>query len=100
MKPILLAVPLLLAGTNNDDWPPQRFRKEVVATVVFVHPSKIDRFCGSAPPGFTKLACAGKVDGENVIIMPHPCVAEPSEYTKLQCHEIAHLHGWSADHEK
>lgn len=110
IRPVLIAAfSVLLAscgeasvsGSTNDlDAPiPARFKGDVTTTVMFT--SDYQRECMKAG-----LVQTGRINGCSVvqgdrktIIVQNPCKRR-GEYARLLCHELAHLQGWSADHEK
>lgn len=101
---LLAAAPALLsadlpASRINSDWPPERFRGDGVAVVIFT--SDIPRFCGNPPAGYRFLGCQREVEGLQVIVVGNPCSdGALDETAKITCHELAHRNGWSADHEQ
>jgi hypothetical protein len=92
----------LASATNpkiNNGMPPERFRGDVATVVIFTDRAGIGRLCGIAQPPYTIIACAGRIDGTPVIVMPNPCPLGDSEiYAKVMCHEMAHINGWPATH--
>lgn len=80
--------------------PPLRFRGENVALVLFVH--DVRPFCPQPSPGRTVIAC--QIDSPQLhlplMVMPHPCAAMGLDaYAYIACHELAHVNGWSGQHE-
>jgi hypothetical protein len=105
-KGLLLAAALATLAPNstlhNSGLPPVRFQQESIALTAFVHPAKIDQFCGKAPKGMVTLGCAykPKKKGEpHLVILPDPCIlGETESYAKLVCHELGHVNGWPRTH--
>jgi hypothetical protein len=98
----LLAVASPVAsGKVNSGMPPERFRGNGAAIVLFTDRAGIDAYCGVAEPPNIILACRRELtNGASVLIMPNPCILGESEfYAKLMCHEKGHALGWSGDHE-
>jgi hypothetical protein len=98
-----LATPQGLAKGStyyNDAMPPQRFRGDGSAAVVFRSPAEVDRFCrrlsGQSPCGYRFEACAY---GRHMML-PNPC--DPSfagqSFARTACHELGHISGWPATH--
>lgn len=83
----------------NNGMPPERFRGNTAAVVFFTDRAGIDQMCGVAPEPYRIIACAGKIDGAPVIVMPHPCPHGDLEYfARVMCHEVAHVNGWPSTH--
>ena len=81
--------------------PPLEFRKDTVAAVEFVHPTKVGFRCAQrgakflALPGINSAACSST----DLVTMPNPCMTFTGGwYAELLCHELAHANGWSANH--
>lgn len=79
--------------------PPERFIREVAVMALFVAPSRIEDLCGPPPEGMVVMACVRRLEGVEVVIMPHPIVAHGEVYADLLTHELAHVAGWSREHE-
>lgn len=78
-------------------WPPQRFRGDRTATVVFIDQAGVDAACGKARSGKIKIACAHLL--EDRITMPNPCTfPADDDYARIACHELSHLSGWPGYH--
>ncbi|MGX7895451.1 hypothetical protein [Tsuneonella sp. HG222] len=78
--------------------PPERFMREDVAVVLFV--KDVGKFCGTAPEGLTLIACVREVSDRKIIFMPHPALyGENDFYARIMAHELAHVAGWTANHE-
>lgn len=80
--------------------PPQRFWREDATIVVFV--ADVTPYCGEAPAGLTTIACTKRKDGQAFVIMPHPApYGEAGDYyARIMAHEMAHVAGWTANHEE
>ena len=88
-------------GTINSGMPPERFRGNSAAIVIFTDRAGITALCGPAPPGYVIMGCRREAtNGAPVLVMPNPCILGESEfYAKLTCHELGHRNGWSGEHE-
>ena len=88
-------------GTINNGMPPERFRGDSIALVIFTDRAGIDKMCGVAPPGHYIIACKRTLEnGAPIVIMPNPCpLGEVEFYAKIMCHENGHVNGWSGEHE-
>ena len=91
----------IATGLVNAEMPPERFRGNSVAVVVFTDRAGIEEMCGKAEPGSVIIACHQKTkNGTSVIAMPNPCILGDTEfYAKIQCHENGHGQGWGREHE-
>lgn len=76
------------------DRPPTRYQGDNSATVVFTTEAEVQRQCPMQPPRFA-LGCT--VGG--TIYLPNPCRWRDA-YATLACHELGHVSGWSAFHER
>lgn len=93
--------PTISTGLVNADMPPERYRGNSVAVVVFTDREGIEAMCGKAEQGSVIIACHQRTkEGVSVITMPNPCALGNSEfYAKIACHEAAHGQGWGREHE-
>lgn len=76
---------------------PEKYMREAVATVRMIETqNELDKVCGTASPGATKLGC--QLTNTNLIVTGNPChypeAKDPYSYARLMCHEKAHLNGW------
>jgi phosphoribosylformylglycinamidine (FGAM) synthase-like amidotransferase family enzyme len=88
-------------GTAHfDGMPPERFWQEDVAIVVFVN--DVTELCGDSPPGLTMIACTRKIEGQVVVVMPHPVghALAGEYYARILTHELGHHAGWTGMHEE
>ena len=87
-------------GPNFDGMPPERYNGDFLYEHT-IYTMDISRFCGPNEPGYITLACVATADnGQKYKIMPNPCaLGDVDFYARLECHENAHLRGWSANHE-
>jgi hypothetical protein len=103
---LLFAAPVLLsatpvAPTMNSGLPPERFRANSAAFIIFTDRAGIEAACGKAQPGYVIIACKREIDGTPVIIMPNACPMGQTEiYARILCHESGHVQGWSGAHEE
>ena len=82
----------------SDAMPPERFRGNASASVIFRSPGEVDRRC--APKvrmcGARYLACSRG----RYMVLPNPC--DPSfageAFARLACHELGHVNFWPATH--
>lgn len=76
---------------------PGRYRGDNHAQVVFT--SRQEVLDAACPPtaDYTALACTV---GKRRITLPNPCLWPNDPYAVLVCHELGHVNGWSAKHEK
>jgi len=94
------AMPMARNSTlYTDVLPPDRFKGDVRATVIFVQPELLQARCAPylppVPAEYVIEACV--VDG--VMILPNPCALRTiSLFDQLACHEIGHLNGWPGTH--
>lgn len=88
-------------ATMNDGLPPERFRGNNAAIVIFADRAGIDQMCGVAAPGYRIVACKFDLqNGAPVIVMPNPCPLGSTEnYARVMCHELGHVNGWTGEHE-
>jgi hypothetical protein len=93
--------PVIQGGTVNSDMPPIRFQGNNTAVVHFTDQDGIHKYCGKPEPGFVMIACRRQThDGVDVVFMPNPCpIGDREFYAKIACHEMAHVNGWTGDHE-
>ena len=108
LREVLLAAGLLTAtptavqyhGPNFDGMPPARYWGDFLLEHT-LYTMEVAKYCGKAPDGFVVLACVTTADnGERYKIMPNPCfLGDVDFYARLECHENAHLRGWSSNHE-
>ena len=93
--------PAVTHGTVNDGLPPERFRANGMALVVFTDRAGIDAACGVAQPPIRIIACTRRLsNGAPVVFMPNACELGATEfYAKIMCHEAGHVQGWSGNHE-
>ena len=89
------------AATFNDGRPPERFTQGATVSVEFRDQAGIDVECqalfGQPPAGAKTNAC---FTGRKVI-MPNPCSFPKTDtYAHLLCHELGHVNGWTAAHQK
>jgi len=79
--------------------PPERFTGEATFVVEIREQAQIDQRCqglfGVPPVGMKTDACS--IDGR--AIMPNPCAHPEENYARMLCHEMAHVNGWSPQHE-
>lgn len=93
-----------VTGTGTrwfDGMPPERFRQENSAKVLFVR--DVTPVCRQTPPkGLRVIACTVRLrGGETIVVMPHPCdTAHSDRYALIACHELGHVNGWSSEHEE
>jgi hypothetical protein len=84
---------LLPAGQGTwRDRPPTRYQGDAVAGVVFTTEGGVQAMC----PG-VRYAVGCTVGG--TIYLPNPCRWRDA-YATLACHELGHVNGWSAFHER
>lgn len=78
--------------------PPERFWREDVAIVIFLN--DVTELCGHAPEGLTMIACTRRIEGQVVVVMPHPAPygSAGDYYGGILAHELAHVAGWPGDH--
>jgi hypothetical protein len=84
-----------LLPSGGSDWrdrPPTRFQGDATAGVVFTTEARVQRMC---PQVRNAVGCT--VGG--TIYVPNPC-RWGDGYATLMCHEMAHVSGWSAAHER
>lgn len=95
-----------LAGLYSDAWPPARYqaaRDWTVVRLATVPPVASTAVCvklGSRPPpaGSYYPSCKHTFHGDQVVVAPNPCAFRGERFAQLMCHELAHVHGWPADH--
>lgn len=89
-----------LAGPIDSSWPPERFQQDYTGTLDLSFATDMVPSCGTAPPGYHYLACTATDD--SAIALPNACQPEyrGEQYAKIVCHEMAHLNGWSGEHER
>lgn len=93
--PMALGTAILPANA----YPPVRFiESRSAAVTLFLTPEGIARACGvSSRPNGVILACASEEKG--IMALPHPCQFPNDPYAVVVCHELAHLNGWTGEHE-
>ena len=103
MKPaiVLLAALASTASAERQQFagmPPERYQGDGVAVVLFV--SDVREYCNTnTPAGYVLIACAKKIDGVPVIVMPNPCpIGDIDFYARVACHELGHVNGWPGRH--
>lgn len=91
---------LALAQVNSADLPiPQEFQdKDVVTTVAFVHPWKIEPICfGRQIEDYITYGCYDF--DRDLMVLPNPCLypeaKQKGSFANLVCHERAHVAGWT-----
>lgn len=101
---VTIAAVLCAAPASGNRWsdaiPPERFQSDNIATVIMVR--DVRAFCRTdVPDGYRILACTVSMGGRKVIVMPNPCLLARTEwFARIQCHELSHVNGWSANHEE
>jgi hypothetical protein len=79
--------------------PPARFTADATFVVEVRGQAQIDQRCqglfGVPPAGMKTDACS--IEGR--AIMPNPCAYPDESYARMLCHEMAHVNGWSSQHE-
>lgn len=78
---------------------PKKYQGDIKTTVHFT--SDYVKECtkaGLKPDGEIE-ACSVSGGGRSEIIIQNPC-KKRGPYPRLLCHELSHLNGWSANHEK
>ena len=98
--PVATASPRL--ATANNGLPPERFRGNTSAVVIFTDKAGVGEICGTVPPPQQIIACAFRTKtGTPVIVMPNACkIGEVELYARIMCHEAGHIQGWTGDHEE
>lgn len=77
-------------------WPPDEFKSNGAAIVLFTDKAGIDKACGAPPAGLIRLGCEGPLsDGTPMIAIANPCLFPPDDFfAGLMCHELGHRNGW------
>jgi hypothetical protein len=97
LAPLLLSVtPPTNLTTSSDAMPPERFRGDAAAFVIFTNPAEVEKLCG--PASSPEKRVVGCHSG-GVIVLPNPCLTEGERYARLACHELGHRNLWSGLHE-
>lgn len=78
--------------------PPERYRGDTFAIVLFGNQETVTKLCGAADEqDYVKVACAN--GAPRIMVAPNPCqIAEVDLYAAILCHELGHLNGWAATH--
>lgn len=76
--------------------PPVRFQGEAVEVVIYVN--DVAPYCGTAPKGYTILACTSMKNETPITVLPNPCAFNDEFFAHLACHEKGHALGWPAYH--
>lgn len=71
---------------------PREFQSSTAMTMIATDQATIEAFCGKAPLGWNKVACAESTS--RTIVVPNPCHYNHERYAAILCHELAHLNGW------
>ncbi len=99
MRTVVLGLALSIAPNSTlwtDELPPERYAVEGVATVFFLKPENVTKVCGVAvPDGMRVMACAKRVNGRKILVMPLPNEAGKREY---YAQLLSHLNGWPGTH--
>ena len=96
MKPLIV---ILAASTVSSAAPPVQYQGEASAYVHFVR--NVPATCPfKAPEGYTVKGWHQRLNGQSIIILPHPCAYPAEEFARIACHEIGHVNGWSGMHEQ
>ena len=80
------------AGSTWRDRPPVRYQGDGVAGVVFTTEGGVQSMCPAV--GYAIGCTVG-----STIYVPNPCRWR-DPYATLLCHELGHVNGWSALHER
>ena len=65
--------------------------------------SRVTAVCRGEPPAGKRIvACLQTLpDGSLRMVLPNPCAfAEDERFARLACHELAHVNGWTGQHEE
>lgn len=94
--------PPIAPATMDNGMPPKRFHGNSSAVIIFTDRAGIDELCDTADPGFQIVACKRTFEnGVPLVVVPNPCpIGNVELYAKIMCHEMAHVNGWSREHEE
>ncbi|HVL29543.1 MAG TPA: hypothetical protein VM326_02335 [Sphingomicrobium sp.] len=96
--PLTVAAEPVTPDRPGDIAPPERFQGEGWAVVITARQAGVETLCGKAAAGRT-VACA--LTDRRIVVTPNPCLFATREwYAAILCHEIAHLNGWSGEHDQ